>query len=159
MSRASDFLDELLENVESKAGLSKQSKCYIDTEKMSRSERMFHLDDDDPEKIAYKKECKKKNINPDNEKPWRSEASKNYRGSNSPNFKKLKKHKKPMTTEERDLVRTEKAEWSDKRSAVFKSVIPGGKTWYTTNTHRCYNTSNDLNLTIDRFHDFVKGTA
>ena len=142
--------------------LEDEVKC--DTKGMPKAHRMFLLDDGHPDKVKYLKDCEEKNINPDTNRPWRSEASKSYEGKGSPDFKTLKKHKKPLSEEERKLILKEKAVWhhgpnGEESCAVFKSVLPNGKTYYTTNTHRAYNTSTDLSLTIDRFHDFIKDTA
>ncbi len=76
------------------------------------------------------------------------------------NFKKLQKNKKPLTDEERALVRKRKALWSNGNSAVWKSVDPKtGKTTYVTHTHRAYNTAPTLKGAISRFHNFIKSTA
>lgn len=75
-------------------------------------------------------------------------------------FEKLKKNKKPFTSEEREQVVKSKAVWSDGRNAVWKSVDPdSGKTTFVTHTHRAYNTAPTLKGAIGRFHNFIKGTA
>ena len=79
-------------------------------------------------------------------------------------FKTLQNNKKPLTTEERDLVMSRKATWhhgpSGKPSpAVWKSVNKNGKTTYVTNAHRAFNTATTLKGAIKRYHDFIKGTA
>jgi len=83
-------------------------------------------------------------------------------------FKKLQKHKKPLTPEERALVMKSKAVWNfhfgrdGKRQAtpaVWKSVQPDGRTIYVTNTHRAFNTAPTVKGAINRYHTFIKGTA
>lgn len=73
-------------------------------------------------------------------------------------FEKLKKHKVDLSKDERATVKEKGAEWSDDRSAVFKSVIDG-KSYYTTHTHRAYNCCPTLAGACERFHSFIKGTA
>ena len=126
--------------------------------------KIFLMDDDKPEKIEWLKNCKENNINPDTGKRWRSENSKNYKGGKGPNFKDLKNRKVSLSYNEKELVMKQKSVWhhssnNEETPAVFKSIMPSGKTWYTTNTHRAYNTTQSLQLTIDRYHDFIKGTA
>ena len=75
----------------------------------------------------------------------------------------LKKNKKPLTDEERDLCMKRKAVWHHGNQgapspAVWKSVA-NGKTTYVTNTHRAYNTASTMKGAIKRYHDFIKGTA
>ncbi len=79
-------------------------------------------------------------------------------------FEKLKKNKKALTKEERDLVMKRKAVWhhspkGEETAAVWKSVDKNGKTTFVTHTHRAYNTASTLKGAIKRFHDFIKGTA
>ena len=93
---------------------------------------------------------KKKDINPDTGKPWRSEKSKAYRGGKGPKYKILKDNKKPLTDEERAYVMKEKAVWHHGKNgeatpAVWKSEVKG-KTYYVTNTHRAYNATSDLSF-------------
>lgn len=78
-------------------------------------------------------------------------------------FEKYKKHKVPLTDEERKICFDRKAVWNNgpNRSeipAVWKSVIDGKPT-YITNTHRAWRKSNTLKGAIKEFHDFIKGTA
>jgi len=89
-----------------------------------------------------------------------------------PSFKVLRKGRKPLDPEERQLCFDRKAVWHNrlKRNektgeiehlptpAVWKSEVDG-KTWYVTNTHRAYNVTPTLKATIKRFHDFIRGTA
>ena len=79
-------------------------------------------------------------------------------------FEQLKKNKKPLTDEERDLCMKRKATWhhgpNGKASpAVWKSIDKKGKCTYITNTHRAYNTATTMKGAIKRYHDFIKGTA
>lgn len=96
-----------------------------------------------------------------------------YVGGRGPKFKVLKKCQVKLSPEERKLCMDRKAVWNfhltrdrktgkvrhNKTPAVFKSVLPGGETWFTTNTHRAYNTTRTLKGTIARYHNFIKGTA
>ena len=77
-------------------------------------------------------------------------------------FKTLKKYRVDLEPEEREKVLKSRAIWhhgpkGEPTAAVFKSVVRG-RTYYTTNTHRAYNTTPSLDDTIDRYHDFIKGT-
>lgn len=74
-------------------------------------------------------------------------------------FQKLQKYKKNLTPEERAIVKERKAEWSDGRSAVWKSVSPDGKVTFVTHTHRVYNTASSVEGACTRFTKFVKSTA
>lgn len=78
--------------------------------------------------------------------------------SKSPDFKTLNKNKVNLTAEERKAVKDGKAEWSDDRSAVFKSVV-NGKSWYVTHTHRAFNVRPTVKGAISRFHRFIKSTS
>jgi len=86
-----------------------------------------------------------------------------YEAGKCPEFSVLKKNKIPLDPEERKIVLDKKAVWNltnqpSPVSAVWKSVV-NGKTWYVTNTHRAFNATQTLNGTIQRYHDFIKGTA
>ena len=75
----------------------------------------------------------------------------------------LKKHKKPLTSQELDTVLKAEAVWHHgpngaATSAIWKSV-KNNKTTYVTNTHRAYNTASTLKGAISRYHKFIKGTA
>jgi len=77
-------------------------------------------------------------------------------------MEQLRKNKKPLTDEECDIVKKSKATWiwrGKVTKAVWKSVDKNGKTTYVTNSHRAYNTATTLQGAIDRFHEFIKGTA
>ena len=79
-------------------------------------------------------------------------------------FENLKKNKKPLSDEERDLCLKRKCVWNFENNgkpspAVWKSVDTKGKTTYVTNTHRAYNTATTMKGAIKRYHDFIKGTA
>jgi len=87
-----------------------------------------------------------------------------YDGRSGPRFAALKKHKVPLTDAERAEVLKRKAVWHHgpqgaPSPAVFKSVMPDGRTWYTTHTHRAYNVTPTLAGTIERYHQFIKSTA
>lgn len=73
-------------------------------------------------------------------------------------YKKLNDNKVNLTKEEREKVKKLKAEWSDERSAIFKSVI-NGKPYYVTHTHRAFQYSPKLEEACKMFHDFIKDTA
>lgn len=77
----------------------------------------------------------------------------------------LKKNKKPLSDDERELVMSKKATWHHGNKgtpspAVWKSVCPKtGKTTYVTNTHRAFNIASTCKGAISRYHSFIKGTA
>jgi hypothetical protein len=76
-------------------------------------------------------------------------------------FRSLKEHRQPLTDEERKECLNRKAVWhfiDTPSPAVWKS-IKDGETTYITNTHRAYNTASTLSGAIDRFHNYIKGTA
>ena len=84
-------------------------------------------------------------------------------GKGEPEFKTLKKNKKPLTDEERAEVMKSGATWNmgsggKPSPAVWKAVVDG-KTWYVTNTHRAYNVRPTLKGAISRYHKFIKTTA
>ena len=96
--------------------------------------------------------------------PEPDEIAEKYDGRTGPKFKTLKANQVKLDPEERALVMQRKAVWHPSNhdkptSAVFKSVMPDGRTWYTTHTHRAYNVTPTLQGTIQRYHDFIKGTA
>ena len=80
-----------------------------------------------------------------------------------PDFKTLKKHKVPLSPEEKAEAIKAKAVWhhgpqGQETPAVWKTEV-NGTTWYVTNTHRAYNVRPTLQGAIRRFHDFIKGTS
>ena len=80
------------------------------------------------------------------------------------NFKLLEKNKIDLTPEEREECLKAKAVWhhgwNGKESpAVWKSKDSQGKLIFVTNTHRAFNTSPTLKGAIERYHNFIKGTA
>jgi len=80
-------------------------------------------------------------------------------------FETLKKNKKPLTDDERKECMDCKAVWhhgpnGEPSPAVWKSVNPdSGKTTFVTNTHRAYNTASTMKGAINKYHNFIKGTA
>jgi len=88
-------------------------------------------------------------------------------------FQKLEDNKVPLTDEERKEVFKKDAVWHyassidpntgkkvQKVSAVWKSKHPKtGDITYITHTHRAYNTAKSLNAIINKYHNFIKGTA
>ena len=84
-------------------------------------------------------------------------------GGPYPEYEVLKKHKRPLTDEERALVMGREAVWhhgpnGEATSAVWKSLVDGQE-WFVTATHRAWNVTKTLKGTIARYHDFIKGTA
>lgn len=77
-------------------------------------------------------------------------------GSRGPEFKTLKKHKVELEPEEREQAMKAGAVWhmshhkGKPSCAIWKSVV-NGKTWYTCNTHRCYQTRPTLKGAITAF--------
>lgn len=73
-------------------------------------------------------------------------------------YSKLKDNKVNLTPDEREKVKKLKAEWSDGRSAIFKSII-NNKSYYVTHTHRAFQYSPTIEGTAKMFHNFIKDTA
>ncbi len=81
----------------------------------------------------------------------------------SPEMETLKKNKKPLSDQERELIMNADAVWNhgpngEKTPAVWKAVIKN-KTWFVTNTHRAYQAKPTLKAAIKAYHTFIKGTA
>lgn len=79
-------------------------------------------------------------------------------------FQKLKDNKVPLNDEERAEVMKKKAVWhhgpnGEETPAVWKSKDKDGKITYICHTHRAYNTASSLGAAINKFHNFIKGTA
>lgn len=79
-------------------------------------------------------------------------------------FKELQKNKKPLTDDERSEVMSQKAVWhhgpnGSETPAVWKSEDSDGNVVYVTHTHRAFNTAKTLSSAIDKYHNFIKGTA
>jgi len=78
-------------------------------------------------------------------------------------YESLKKHRKPLTSEEREECLKAKAVWhhgpkGEATPAVWKSNNKN-KTTYVTNTHRAWNKATSLTGAIKKYHDFIKGTS
>ena len=76
---------------------------------------------------------------------------------------KLKKNKKPLTSDERDAVMKAGAVWhhgpmGEETPAIWKSVDSKGNVTYVTNTHRAYASAPTLKGAIAKFK-FIKTTA
>lgn len=79
-------------------------------------------------------------------------------------FQKLKDNKVPLTDEERAKVMKADAVWhhgpnGEATPAVWKSKDNKGNITYVTHTHRAYNTAKSLQACINKYHNFIKGTA
>ena len=87
-------------------------------------------------------------------------------------FNKLKKNKIPLTDEERKEVFKKDAVWHfgtskdpntgrkvEKVSAIWKAKDSNGDIVYGTNTHRAINYAKSLSSIINKYHNFIKGTA
>jgi predicted nucleotidyltransferase len=80
----------------------------------------------------------------------------------SPKMNTLKDNRKPLTDEERKVVMDAGAVWhhgpnGEETPAIWKSIVKG-KTWYVTNTHRCYQAKPTLKGAIKAFQ-FIETTA
>lgn len=91
--------------------------------------------------------------------------SRNQRGmtESGPTLPTLKKHQEKLTDRERQVVMAAGATWSFGKDgaaspAVKKSVV-NGKTWYWSNTHRCYQADSTLKAAIKAFHDVVEPSS
>lgn len=78
-------------------------------------------------------------------------------------FSSLKKHKVPLTDDERAKVMSRGAVWhhgpnGEETPAVWKSEH-NGKTVYVTNTHRCWGKASTVKGAINKYHKKIKGTA
>lgn len=80
------------------------------------------------------------------------------KASKEPDIKTLKKNKKSLSEEEREIVKKKGGEWNDGSSAIIKSEV-NGNIWYTTYTHRAYQTFKSLDAAINGFNNFIKSTA
>lgn len=87
-------------------------------------------------------------------------------------YERLEDNKVPLTDEERKECFKQDALWSyassispltgkkvQKVCAVWKSKDKDGKITYVTATHRAYNTAKSLQAIINKYHNFIKGTA
>lgn len=87
-------------------------------------------------------------------------------------YKKLEDNKVPLTDEERKECFKQNAVWhygysinpvngkkEKKVCAVWKSKDKNGDITYVTATHRAYNTAKSLQAIINKYHNFIKGTA
>jgi hypothetical protein len=116
------------------------------------------MDEDDIEAsdIYYYVSLRIRGFDPDN--PEDIEESK------GPEMDTLKDHRTTLSDEERSEVMKGKAVWHPGNKngkptpAVWKSVVDG-KTWYVTNTHRCYQAKTTLKGAISAFHNGVKQSS
>lgn len=89
------------------------------------------------------------------------------RAPRAPEYKVLDKHRVALTPGERAYVMDNKAVWhrawkNGKQvpsPAVWKAVMPDGKVWYVTNTHRVMNARPTVRGAVSRYHKFIKTTA
>jgi len=75
----------------------------------------------------------------------------------------LKSHKEPLTSEERSEVMQAGATWhhgpgGGATPAVWKAVV-NGRTWYVTDTHRCYQAKPTLKGAIHAYFHGVKQSS
>lgn len=78
-------------------------------------------------------------------------------------FKMLQKNKIPLSDDEKSEVMKKKATWhyglnGTPSPAVWKSRLDG-KIIYITNTHRAMAVAKTLKAAINKYHNFIKGTA
>lgn len=75
----------------------------------------------------------------------------------SPELKTLKKNK---IDEEREQAMKAGCVWhyAGRVCAIWKSIV-NGKTWYGSNTHRCYQCHPTLKAAINSFHKVVEPSA
>lgn len=87
--------------------------------------------------------------------------------STGPSFKRMKQYQVDLSPEERAKVMASKAVWHFNHGrdgkvqatpAVWKSIVKG-ISYFTTNTHRAYQTRPTLQGAIGVFHSFIKSTA
>jgi hypothetical protein len=83
--------------------------------------------------------------------------------SHHPSIKILKKNKKSLTSKEREICLKQKVIWhfgnrEKPVAAIWKSVVRN-KTYYVSNTHRCYAVRSNLKSAIAAFFDIVKPSA
>jgi hypothetical protein len=80
-----------------------------------------------------------------------------------PRLDVLKKHRQKLSDHERQQVVDGGAVWhhgpgGKPSPAVWKSSV-NGKTWYVSNTHRCYDCSPSLRGAIRAFHSKVEPSS
>lgn len=80
-----------------------------------------------------------------------------------PQFETLKANQSKLSDAERVKVMNAKAVWhfgsGGKPSPAIKKAIVKGKTYYWSNTHRCYQCSTTLDSAIKQFFDVVKPSS
>jgi hypothetical protein len=80
-----------------------------------------------------------------------------------PQFKTLKVNQSKLSDAERVKVMSAKAVWNfgsdGKSSPAIKKAVVKGKTYYWSNTHRCYQCSTTLDQAIKQFFDAVKPSS
>ena len=76
----------------------------------------------------------------------------------APNIDVLKSHRRPLSSTERSRVVQAGATWSDGKPGVWKAIV-NGKTWYASNTHRCYAAKKSLAAACTAFKNIVEPSS
>jgi hypothetical protein len=90
----------------------------------------------------------------------RRELAKKKVQESGPTLKTLKAHKVALTDEERDEAMKAGAVWHfngpDKPCCAIWKAVVRGKTYYGSNTHRCFQAHSTLKAAIRSYHDVVE---